>query len=83
MLKKFDRHIVSIHAKQKSIKVTFMNKKQDLKNILLEKINECDDMIVEISQMRYWLEDLLKKIDKKPSKSNHFPKLHKENYRQV
>lgn len=49
-------------------KVLFMDKKQEILKDLLKKIDECDDLIVEISQIRYWLEDIVKQIKQKKVK---------------
>ena len=43
-----------------------MTAKQEVLDNLLKKIDECDDLIVEISQIRYWLDDVVKRLkDKK------------------
>ena len=42
-----------------------MAKKQEVLNELLKKIDECDDLIVEISQIRYWLDDVVKQLKHK------------------
>ena len=42
-----------------------MPKKQEVLNELLKKIDECDDLIVEISQIRYWLDDVVKQLKHK------------------
>ena len=44
-----------------------MAKKQEVLNELLKKIDECDDLIVEISQIRYWLDDVVKQLKLKKS----------------
>ena len=44
-----------------------MAKKQEVLNELLKKIDECDDLIVEISQIRYWLDDVVKQLRLKKS----------------
>jgi hypothetical protein len=36
--------------------------------LLQEKINECDDLIVEISQLRYQLDDILLLLSKRTEK---------------
>ncbi len=45
-----------------------MDKKRELLNELQKKIDECDDLIVEISQVRYWLEGVVNNIKAKKSK---------------
>ncbi len=45
-----------------------MDKKQKVVDDLLKKIDECDDLIVEISQIRYWLEDVVKQMKHKKAK---------------
>jgi chorismate mutase len=42
-----------------------MPKKQEVLDDLLKKIDECDDLIVEISQIRYWLDDVVKQLKHK------------------
>ena len=42
-----------------------MVKKQEVLDDLLKKIDECDDLIVEISQIRYWLEDVVEQLKHK------------------
>ena len=44
-----------------------MAKKQEILDDLLKKIDECDDLIVEISQIRYWLDDVVKQLKLKKS----------------
>ena len=44
-----------------------MVKKQEVLDDLLKKIDECDDLIVEISQIRYWLDDVVKQLRRKKS----------------
>ena len=44
-----------------------MSKKQEVLDDLLKKIDECDDLIVEISQVRYWLDDVVKQLKLKKS----------------
>jgi hypothetical protein len=44
-----------------------MPKKQEVLDDLLKKIDECDDLIVEISQIRYWLDDVVKQLKLKKS----------------
>ena len=44
-----------------------MTKKQEVLDDLLKKIDECDDLIVEISQIRYWLDDVVKQLKLKKS----------------
>ena len=44
-----------------------MPKKQEVLDDLLKKIDECDDLIVEISQIRYWLDDVVKHLKNKKS----------------
>ena len=44
-----------------------MSKKQEVLDDLLKKIDECDDLIVEISQVRYWLYDVVKQLKLKKS----------------
>ena len=44
-----------------------MPKKQEILDDLLKKIDECDDLIVEISQIRYWLDDVVKQLKLKKS----------------
>lgn len=44
-----------------------MPKKQEVLDDLLKKIDECDDLIVEISQVRYWLDDVVKQLKLKKS----------------
>ena len=36
-----------------------MSQKSDIIELLQQKIDECDDLIVEISQLRYQLDDIL------------------------
>ena len=45
-----------------------MDKKRELLNELQKKIDECDDLIVEISQVRYWLEGVVNNIKAKKIK---------------
>ncbi len=47
--------------------VLLMPKKQEILDDLLKKIDECDDLIVEISQIRYWLDDVVKQLKLKKS----------------
>ena len=47
--------------------VLLMPKKQEFLDDLLKKIDECDDLIVEISQIRYWLDDVVKQLKLKKS----------------
>ena len=47
--------------------VLVMVKKQEVLDDLLKKIDECDDLIVEISQIRYWLDDVVKQLRRKKS----------------
>ena len=47
-----------------------MEDHQELVCLLNSKIDECDDLIVEISQLRYHLEDIIKLIDKKSGNGN-------------
>ena len=42
-----------------------MKEQQELVKLLCTKINECDDLIVEISQLRYQLEEVLYTIGEK------------------
>ena len=44
-----------------------MPKKQEVLDDLLKKIDECDDLIVEISQIGYWLDDVVKQLKLKKS----------------
>ena len=44
-----------------------MVKKHEVLDDLLKKIDECDDLIVEISQIRYWLDDVVKELRLKKS----------------
>ena len=44
-----------------------MTDKQKTVKLLQEKIDECDDLIVEISQIRYWLDDVVKQLKLKKS----------------
>ena len=48
-----------------------MTKKQEVLDDLLKKIDECDDLIVEISQIRYWLDDVVKQLKLKKSSDTH------------
>ena len=45
-----------------------MEDHQELLQVLNAKIDECDDLIVEISQLRYHLEDIVKVLNSKPGK---------------
>ena len=45
-----------------------MNKIDETVELLHQKIDECDELIVEISQLRYRLDTILDIIDKKPDK---------------
>ena len=45
-----------------------MEDHQELLQVLNAKIDECDDLIVEISQLRYHLEDIVKVLDSKPGR---------------
>ena len=45
-----------------------MEDQQELVKLLYAKIDECDDLIVEISQLRYHLEDIVKVLDLPPNK---------------
>ena len=47
-----------------------MEDHQELVCLLNSKIDECDDLIVEISQLRYHLEDIIKLLDSKDNKGN-------------
>ena len=47
-----------------------MEDHQELIGLLNSKIDECDDLIVEISQLRYHLEDIIKVLDSKTDKGN-------------
>ena len=46
-----------------------MEDHQELIQVLNAKIDECDDLIVEISQLRYHLEDIIKVLDSKPGRN--------------
>ena len=46
-----------------------MSKVEETVKFLCEQIDECDDLIVEISQLRYRLEAILHEIDRRPDKS--------------
>ena len=52
-----------------------MGQKKDTMELLQQKIDECDDLIVEISQLRYQLDDILillsKKTDNISSRHTH------------
>ena len=54
--------------------ICIMRQKKDIMELLQQKINECDDLIVEISQLRYQLDDILilfsSKIDSISSRHN-------------
>lgn len=45
-----------------------MNERNETVKALREKINECDELIVEISQLRYRLDTILSLMDTKPTK---------------
>ena len=42
-----------------------MVQKKDTRELLQQQIDECDDLIVEISQLRYQLDDILMHLSKK------------------
>ena len=46
-----------------------MTDKQKTVKLLQEKIDECDELIVEISQLRYRLEDIIFLLSKKGGKA--------------
>jgi hypothetical protein len=46
-----------------------MEDHQELLQVLNAKIDECDDLIVEISQLRYHLEDIVKVLNSKPGRN--------------
>ena len=52
-----------------------MGQKKDTMELLQQKINECDDLIVEISQLRYQLDDILILLSQKTDNisSRHTP----------
>ena len=53
-----------------------MGQKKDTMELLQQKIDECDELIVEISQLRYQLDDILTLLSKKTDNisSGHTPK---------
>ena len=50
-----------------------MKEEQQLVELLCAKIDECDDLIVEISQLRYQLEDILYALEEKSEQPNRNP----------
>ena len=52
-----------------------MGQKKDTMELLQQKIDECDDLIVEISQLRYQLDDILILLSQKTDNisSRHTP----------
>ena len=53
-----------------------MSQKNDIIKLLQQKIDECDNLIVEISQLRYQLDDILILLSQKTDNisSRHTPK---------
>ena len=45
-----------------------MGQKKDTMELLQQKIDECDNLIVEISQLRYQLDDILLLLSKRTEK---------------
>ena len=48
-----------------------MSKLEETVEFLRERIDECDDLIVEISQLRYRLDAILNEIERGPDKPLH------------
>ena len=48
-----------------------MSKLEEAVEFLRERIDECDDLIVEISQLRYRLDAILNEIERGPDKPLH------------